>query len=149
MLLQGTIDRETGQAQLQFIADFMFTAGFLYKAPPLKVSQALIAAVRQGRICSVLWEAQSWSRGQQRHIFGAFWGLYEQQSMIESCIHVFAQITLLSGCNATQAVCRVWSSVHCMAGMPWANDFHCSTAALPSHKCGAVAVTALDLHPDI
>ncbi len=62
MLLQGTIDRETGQAELQFIADFMFTAGFLYKAPPLKVSEALFAAVRQHEAtvpCSILWEAQS------------------------------------------------------------------------------------------
>ena len=54
MLLQGTIDRETGQAELQFIADFMFTAGFLYKAPPLKVSHALIAVVRQGASNSAL-----------------------------------------------------------------------------------------------
>ena len=62
MLLQGTIDRETGQAELQFIADFMFTAGFLYKAPPLKVSQSLIASVKQYVAilpCSPPWKAQS------------------------------------------------------------------------------------------
>ena len=99
MLLQGTIDRETGQAELQFIADFMFTAGFLYKAPPLKVSQALDAAVRHDDAqvpCNLFWETQSWSRGQQCCANGTLWGLYEQQSMSDSSVatHVSLCATL-------------------------------------------------------
>eukprot|EP00891_Asterochloris_glomerata_P001100 jgi/Astpho2/1100/e_gw1.00020.34.1_t len=50
MLLQGTIDRETGQAELEFIADFMFTAGFLYKAPPLKVTTNLTTEHVKGTV---------------------------------------------------------------------------------------------------
>jgi len=46
--LEGYIDKSTGQTELQFIANFMFTAGPLYKAPPLYVVTNLTTEEVQG-----------------------------------------------------------------------------------------------------
>jgi hypothetical protein len=39
--LSGTLDRATGEARLTFDAQFCFTAGALYRAPPLRVQTVL------------------------------------------------------------------------------------------------------------
>lgn len=46
--LEGVINKLTGETQLQFIANFMFTAGRLYKAPPLHVVTNLTTEDVQG-----------------------------------------------------------------------------------------------------
>lgn len=46
--LEGEINRSTGEAALEFVADFMFTAGPLYKAPPLHVVTHLTTEEVQG-----------------------------------------------------------------------------------------------------
>lgn len=46
--LEGIINRSTGEAQLQFVANFMFSAGGLYKAPPLHVVTNLTTEDVQG-----------------------------------------------------------------------------------------------------
>lgn len=46
--LEGEINRTTGEAALEFIANFMFTAGPLYKAPPLYVVTKLTTEEVQG-----------------------------------------------------------------------------------------------------
>lgn len=46
--LEGVINKATGEAQLQFIANFMFTASKLYKAPPLYVVTNLTTEGVQG-----------------------------------------------------------------------------------------------------
>ncbi|CAK0735881.1 hypothetical protein CVIRNUC_000655 [Coccomyxa viridis] len=47
--LEGYIDRKTGKAELTFLADFMFTAGPLYSAPPLVVTTNLTTESVQGK----------------------------------------------------------------------------------------------------
>lgn len=46
--LEGEINRATGEAALEFIANFMFTAGPVYKAPPLYVVTHLTTEHVQG-----------------------------------------------------------------------------------------------------
>lgn len=46
--LEGEINRTTGEAALEFIANFMFTAGPFYKAPPLHVVTNLTTEEVQG-----------------------------------------------------------------------------------------------------
>jgi len=48
--LEGTIDPETGIAQLDFLAQFEFTAGPLYSAPPLVVSTTLTTEESAGEL---------------------------------------------------------------------------------------------------
>ena len=50
--LSGTIDPETGEANLDFLAEFKFTAGPLYTAPPLVVSTKLTTGESSGPIRS-------------------------------------------------------------------------------------------------
>ncbi|KAL4535709.1 hypothetical protein Ndes2437A_g06406 [Nannochloris sp. 'desiccata'] len=50
--LEGTIDPETGEANLTFLAGFEFTAGPLYTAPPLVVSTTLTTEQSSGPIRS-------------------------------------------------------------------------------------------------
>ncbi|KAL6757422.1 hypothetical protein V8C86DRAFT_1691158, partial [Haematococcus lacustris] len=46
--LQGTVDLATGQMELQFDANFVFSAGPLYTAPPLVVRTLLTTEDTQG-----------------------------------------------------------------------------------------------------
>ncbi|KAF9617223.1 hypothetical protein IFM89_035105 [Coptis chinensis] len=53
-LFQGTIDEDTGKVDLQFKAEFWFSVGYIYKAPPLLVktiltSEESIGTMRIGR----------------------------------------------------------------------------------------------------
>lgn len=48
--LEGFVDRKTGRAELTFLADFLFTAGPLYKAPPLVVTTLLTTESVQGDV---------------------------------------------------------------------------------------------------
>jgi hypothetical protein len=48
--LEGYVDRSTGMVELDFEARFMFTAGKLYKAPPLLVTTHLTSEEVQGKI---------------------------------------------------------------------------------------------------
>jgi hypothetical protein len=46
--LAGTVDPATGEVNLEFFAGFEFTAGPLYRAPPLEVSTTLTSESSQG-----------------------------------------------------------------------------------------------------
>ncbi|KAK9916952.1 hypothetical protein WJX75_009171 [Coccomyxa subellipsoidea] len=48
--LEGWVDRKSGKAELTFLADFMFTAGPLYKAPPLVVTTLLTTETVKGDV---------------------------------------------------------------------------------------------------
>lgn len=48
--VQGWIDYETGEAQLEFDAEFLFTAGPLYRAPALQVCTVLTTESSQGAV---------------------------------------------------------------------------------------------------
>lgn len=48
--LQGEVDTATGQARLSFDAEFCFSVGALYKAPPLSVVTDLTTETSSGEI---------------------------------------------------------------------------------------------------
>ncbi|KAH7422697.1 hypothetical protein KP509_12G021000 [Ceratopteris richardii] len=50
--LEGLIDRSTGKVELNFCADFLFSVGSLYKAPPLVVNALLTTETAAGRLRS-------------------------------------------------------------------------------------------------
>lgn len=49
---QGWIDYESGQSELEFAAEFLFTAWPVYKAPPLQVCTVLTTEASEGKIRS-------------------------------------------------------------------------------------------------
>ena len=49
---QGTIDRESGEIHLTFLADFNFSADGAYSAPSLKISTSLTTGQVSGRLHS-------------------------------------------------------------------------------------------------
>ena len=51
-VLQGTLDTATGEMNMNFEADFVFTVGPLYKAPALKVATVLTSESSSGEIHS-------------------------------------------------------------------------------------------------
>lgn len=50
-LLQGEINRSTGEAALEFVADFMFTAGPLYKVLCSFICWLCLQADREASVC--------------------------------------------------------------------------------------------------
>eukprot|EP00210_Caulerpa_lentillifera_P003759 g3591.t1 len=51
-LLKGTVDTSTGETQLMFVAEFLFSIGALYKAPPLSIDTVLTTGYSTGVILS-------------------------------------------------------------------------------------------------
>ncbi|KAM3682362.1 hypothetical protein ACB098_12G067700 [Castanea mollissima] len=49
---QGSIDRESGKVDLEFLANFWFSAGSIYRAPPLLVKTVLTSEQSNGTIRS-------------------------------------------------------------------------------------------------
>ena len=47
---QGTVNRESGEVQLQFLAEFVFTAAQAYTAPALKINTSLTTEAVQGKL---------------------------------------------------------------------------------------------------
>lgn len=48
--LKGFIERATGKVELEFSANFLFSVGSLYRAPPLVVDTLLTTEMAQGRL---------------------------------------------------------------------------------------------------
>lgn len=48
--LKGFIERSTGKVELEFSADFLFSVGSLYRAPPLVVNTLLTTETTAGRV---------------------------------------------------------------------------------------------------
>ncbi|XP_021909382.1 uncharacterized protein LOC110823331 [Carica papaya] len=51
-LFQGSINKESGKVDLEFMAEFVFSAGSIYRAPPLMVKTVLTSEESNGKVRS-------------------------------------------------------------------------------------------------